>query len=123
MHLLRGSTKSTDDQSLQFGCWLFRNDPLKSHEASRKIFIGRDGEDQRDFSLKPTRLTPAIDFGHAKEELKKILGKSSWWGSTNAFSQEKKQQPLKGGVISSSWTLALQPISCISLVQPGKLSG
>lgn len=72
MLLLRGSTTSTDDQSLQFGCWLFGNDPLKSHEANQKIFIGRGGGDQHDFFLKPTRLTPAIDFGHAKEELKKF---------------------------------------------------
>ena len=93
----------------------------KKHEANQKIFIARDGDGQHDFSLNPTRLTPAIDFGHAKEELN--LGKSLRWGSTDAFRQEKKKQPLKGGIVSPRWTSALLPISCTNLVQPEKLSG
>ena len=93
----------------------------KKHEANQKIFIGREGGAQHDFSLKPTRVTPAIDFGHKKEELN--LGKSLWWDFTDAFSQEKNKQPLKGGITSSSWTLALLPTSGTNLVQSEKLSG
>jgi len=93
----------------------------KKHEANQEILFGRDGDGQNDFSLKPTGLTPVIDFGHAKGEPN--LGKTLQWGSTDTFSQEKKQQPIKGEIISSSWTLAFLPISCTKLVQPEHFVG
>lgn len=86
---------------------------LKKHKADQKIFLGRDEGGQQDFAVKPTRLTPEIEL--SKDELNS--GKSLQW---DAFRQEENKQPLGGGIISPSWTLALLPISCTNLVQPEK---
>lgn len=106
----------TKAQALFTGCLEI---PLKKkHKADQKTFLGRGGGGQQDFPVQPTRLTPEIELGLPREELS--LGKSLQW---DAFSQEENKQPLEGGIISPSWTLALLSISCTNQVQPEKQSG
>jgi len=110
MHLLRRATKSTNGQSLQCGRQL-GNAPLKSRKPIGKYLLA-EVEMANTISLKSARQTAAINSGYGN------LGKSLWWGSTNAFSLKKNKQPLKGG-----WTPYLLPMFCTKLVQQKQLSG